>query len=579
MSPIKFFLAVFWWILWPISSLLCIIFYITDYKDVLHLGNISYHNAIFLQQEINLKENHYNLLVILIRILSLFSTSIMLYSFISCNWIKQELNIIITEFSQVFRITIKLIKQLTKKEKIIALTILISIISVRIFYLKQYSFTTDEVASYDFFVLEGPLAVISFYPITNNHILSNLFSLLFYQINHDPLLTMRGPTFLVSLVGTILMYIVLIRYGGFAVATLSIGILSFSQVGIFYAIAGRGYFLLTVLGFISVFSMLPIMYKSERARLYWCLFIISSILGFYTVPTFIYLFASILAIGFCYFLVQKQLAKMYQIIASFFIIVFGTIILYLPLFLITTISTIIKIDYIQPLDNDIFWSGFPLYISYTEGYLVGQERLGKYFVVIILILSAVKFFYFKEKGIYLKIGLPALALVFIPYILMTLQQVYVPERALFYKTIYLYLLVSFLFFWLLRVIKIAHMYKPFLVGIILLMYGGYQLYHLEKQLALVRIKERQRKETFIWLKAFKPNNMLVLDPPYALYLNHYFKSAKINCKIYSEIKADMQYDFLIFSKDEKFQMDSVGLASSGKKVYQNNFVRVYDLKK
>ena len=160
---------------------------------------------------------------------------------------------------------------------------------------------------------------------------------------------------------------------------------------------------------------------------------------------------------------------------------------------------------------------------------------------------------------------------------MILQKVYVPDRALFYKTIYLYLVASFLFFWVLYKMRIEQKYKSFLVGIILLMYCCYQLYHLKKFLAPVRVEEQQRKETFIWLKAFKPKNILVLDPLYALFLNHYFKAAKINCSVHSEIIADTQYNFLIFSVNDKLEINKMSLAPLGKKVYQNNYIRVYEL--
>jgi len=573
----KFFFAVFWLILWLISTYLGLIFYITDYADVLQLEKIKYHDEIFLQHDIILQKKSYNLLVKLINILSLSTTLIVVYSFISRNRIKQELSIIAAELGQILQIIFRLLLQLTKIEKATFSFILVLIVLVRIYYLKQHSFTTDEVASYDYFVTQGPLAVTSFYPFTNNHILSNLFCLISYQFSTEPLLTMRVPTFLVSLMGTIIMYIVLIRYCGFAVATLSIGILSLSQVGIFYAIAGRGYFLLTVLTFIGFFSMLNIMYKRVRIRLYWFLYIFSSILGFYTVPTFLYPFTSTLLVGLFCFLWHRKQAEVFQLIVSSFIIGWGTIILYLPLIFITGVNFITNIEFIQPLNSNSFWFGFSPYLIYTEGWLMGQERLGKYLLLGVLMLYAVKIFYFKEKGILLEIGLPSLGLVVIPYFLMVLQQIQVPERALFYKEIYLYLVSSYLLFNILNALNTKERYNIYLIGLIIILYSSYQIYHTEKILAHVRTEERQRKETFQWLINYKPRNVLVLNPKYALFLNHYFKAAKINCEIYTEKKEDRKYDLVILSKNKSFESASPSMVL-GKKIYQNNFVQVYGLK-
>ena len=60
----------------------------------------------------------------------------------------------------------------------------------------------EEIASYEFFVSKGLLAVSTYYPIPNNHILSNALSWAFYRLNPGFWWSMRLPVLLISTAGT-----------------------------------------------------------------------------------------------------------------------------------------------------------------------------------------------------------------------------------------------------------------------------------------------------------------------------------------------------------------------------------------
>jgi hypothetical protein len=56
----------------------------------------------------------------------------------------------------------------------------------------------DDAVSYEVFVSKGLLATSAYYPIPNNHVLSNTLSLLFYQVSPNFWWTMRLPVLLIS---------------------------------------------------------------------------------------------------------------------------------------------------------------------------------------------------------------------------------------------------------------------------------------------------------------------------------------------------------------------------------------------
>ena len=90
--------------------------------------------------------------------------------------------------------------------KIITAGLVTVLLIVRGWYLLNYPLGTDEIASYDYFVREGVVAITSYYPIPNNHIFYNLLAWPLAQAGLSPRLVMRLPTLLLGTFGTIAGY-------------------------------------------------------------------------------------------------------------------------------------------------------------------------------------------------------------------------------------------------------------------------------------------------------------------------------------------------------------------------------------
>ena len=60
--------------------------------------------------------------------------------------------------------------------RLLAAVLVAVLVAVRGWYLLYYPLRTDEVASSDYFVREGSVAITSYYPIPNNHIFNNLLA-------------------------------------------------------------------------------------------------------------------------------------------------------------------------------------------------------------------------------------------------------------------------------------------------------------------------------------------------------------------------------------------------------------------
>ena len=114
--------------------------------------------------------------------------------------------------------------------KIISTGLVTVLLAVRGWYLLNYPLGTDEVASYNYFVREGLVAITSYYPIPNNHIFYNLLAWPLAQAGLSPRLVMRLPTLLLGTFGTIAGYVLLARLTGLRLATLIMGLAAI-QIG------------------------------------------------------------------------------------------------------------------------------------------------------------------------------------------------------------------------------------------------------------------------------------------------------------------------------------------------------------
>jgi hypothetical protein len=187
--------------------------------------------------------------------------------------------------------------QLTGLQLVIACVLQLIIFAVRMLWLQQDTLSPDEITSHDAFVREGAAAVGSFYPIPNNHVFYNFSSWLLAQVLPGQVReVMRLPSLLVATFGTVFTHLLLTHFRNFRVATLVTALSGLSTVMVIYAASGRGYYLQLVCIQLAFFAIVGLLTKPTYWRLGWAIFIVCSILGLYTIPTYAAPLASLVAL-------------------------------------------------------------------------------------------------------------------------------------------------------------------------------------------------------------------------------------------------------------------------------------------
>ncbi|MFN6945711.1 MAG: hypothetical protein ACK4ND_12260 [Cytophagaceae bacterium] len=550
----KFFQAQFVLVFFIIVSYLGLIFIPVDYDSIGMLSDIVYHDFAFYTLDIEIQPTVYTFFKATIAIGLVGFAFIIAYAFITRNGIHQQL---VSLFHECILIAGKIfnpIKRLSLNEKLLAGGLFIGIIGTRLWFLFFAPFHPDEIATYDFFVRNGPHAVAGYYPIPNNHIFFSFVAWVFSLISENMHFVLRLPVFLIGLFGSVLLFIFLLRYAGFLVATLAIFSFFFSEMGIYYSFAGRGYFFLMLFSAFSFFFVLELIQHSEHRRVCWFVFIVSSILGFYTVPVFLYSAVSLGIVVMFYVLRQKNYALLKELTTSVAIIGFAVIILYMPVILISGLKSLVGNPYVISVSFIEYLQSFPGYFQHIQWELIGRKHgfpifLATVFIAVFLLLR-------KElsPGSH-KLLFSALVMVILSYVLMTIQTVFPPGRALFYKSFYFFVAFSIVLVFFLEILKVKTLYKRIIVCVIVLSYGFYNLNLKLSQLSKDIQSEEKLKNAYALVMEHEPEKVFIKSVFHEFYFLHYSSHGNKDVQLDGDIDENLAYDFILIEPGMDFPME------------------------
>ena len=473
--------------------------------------------------------------------------------------------------------------RLPASTKLVGVGLTALLVVVRVWYLLNYPLGTDEVASYDYFVREGPLAITSFYPIPNNHIFFNLLAWPLAETGLSPRLVMRLPTLLVGTLGTVAGYVLLARLLGARFATLVTGLTNLGPLWVYYAAAGRGYFIeicLVQLGFFAVVELLRP--ASAYVRLSWLAFIGSSILGMYTIPTYAYPLAS-LALGLGGgLLLQRRWARLPELVAAGLGILVVTALLYAPIVTVSGWGKLVSNRYVAAKTAAQFWPPFRAILYETAAELFGPSlRLSGPAWLAGALLGGLVVNRWVPAGPRRTVGLLAWVLLAMPLVLMAAQRVYAPVRTILYLTFYGYLLGVLLFACLpIRRWLAARWQWPVIIGMILSI-GGFRLFRHQAQVRASRYETQQLEQAYRWLNAqpagtTEPVRVWLYSPLHELFFAHYAtQEARPNLRLQSGGKEGprMIYDFVVL--DNYFSATAETINRHYQPIYHDYLVTIY----
>jgi hypothetical protein len=465
---------------------------------------------------------------------------------------------------------------------------LLALVVVRGWYLGYYPLGTDEVASYDYFVRHGLRAIIGFYPIPNNHIFYNLLAWPLAEAGFSPRLAMRLPSLLGGTLGTALGGLLLARLVGLRRATLVQGLVGLAPLWVYYASNGRGYFVQFGLLQLGLFAAVELLRPtSPYRRLSWLVFLSSSVLGLYTIPTYAYPLAALglgLAGGFAG---QHRWDRLRELVLAGSIIGLITLVLYLPTGTISGWDRLLSNRYVVARSPAQFWPQYRAFLYETAAEVFGPTlRLSGPAWLALAALGGVAARRWVVPGPRRTLALLAWVQLALPLLLMAAQRVYAPTRVLLYLTFFGYLLLVLL----LARVPWPRRLPPWARWVVTLGLvagvGGYRLWHDRAHVQASRHETQQFEQAFAWLQGHArpqgPAARVWLNAPlHELFFNHYLhqQSARPAVRLSSHrgtLPPPGTYDFLVLNTRRGSHLARP--AAPYRAVYHDELVTIYTVR-
>jgi hypothetical protein len=436
------------------------------------------------------------------------------------------------------------VQQLRTGQRCLAAGLVAVVALARLYYAASYPLSLDEIASYDYSVLPGAAVTASYYPFPNNHLLANLLAGLVHGVlpGASPMLALR---LLPTLVGVLLLpvvYALALRHLRFAVTTLGLGLYWLSPMGVYYAVAGRGYawaLLAALAGLFATAELLrPNLVRAARQRA-WAVFGLSGVLGLYAVPTHLFVLLGLglgLLGGFWLAPARARRLKLAQLAVVTLGVGIVAALLYAPVGAVTGWPALLTNRYVARHPWPEFSQGIGPFLLGTATELLGQRGLSAlaFCGVLGLVPVALRWGQLPAPArrlgwlLWLQLG------VWLPVVMA--QRVYPPAR-----TLLLVLLAFFLLLGLLVQVAWAawatgrrarfgnwlpvRRLAPLGLVLVLGAYGGYRLH---REQAIIGQQQRQQQvllQAYRWLQGHPLRRIWVEPRPYAIFWQHYALSA------------------------------------------------------
>lgn len=215
----------------------------------------------------------------------------------------------------------------------IMLFLLIGIrLAITVYNLFQMPYHYDETLNYRNYSGPGIWNALTMYTLPNNHIFQSAVSAFMIKlIPYDPYLPMRLPSVLASVISIYYFFKLCRSLLSEEASITGTAIFSFSYPLFVYSIHARGYGYLILFAVTLLYAAINIL-KEQNVRKYLVVYVLSIVLGCFTLPTFVYLAVPVGMVLFVFYAHRRRQFFLKEFLLSHVIIAILTYLCYAPVF-------------------------------------------------------------------------------------------------------------------------------------------------------------------------------------------------------------------------------------------------------
>ncbi len=218
-----------------------------------------------------------------------------------------------------------------------------------------YTFTSpvavDEALTYLYCTRYSALVSSTYYSLPNNHIFFSILTNVTSILPFSTLINLRISNIFIVLFTNFLFFKYASKFFSNGISLICLSLFTFSFMNFLYSFQARGYELVLATALIVLYSVTKITENGIQSRKYFVYYSIASIIGFYTVPSFLYVFTAITLFGYFSLLWNKRYFFTKQLFISNFIIGCGVLLLYTPVIVINGLKSITANPYTKPISR------------------------------------------------------------------------------------------------------------------------------------------------------------------------------------------------------------------------------------
>lgn len=473
-------------------------------------------------------------------------------------------------------------RQTSGTEKLAVGLLFLTVFASRIWFLFRLPLHVDERFTYLYFVAKGWAVSAAYYPNPNNHILFSLACNIANIFTDNPLLVLRLPALVFGMAALAGFWFSARYYFSGAVSFFAAALLAFTPIVFSYGIQGRGYGLLLCWTVAASFSLVKtVSLKNTKPAA--AIFTGSSILGFYTVPVFLYPFAGMCVYAFLYFSWNREYSRLVRFVWLVLLVAAGVFMLYLPVFLFNGWQAVSGNGWVAPLA----WPDFTAHIA--DNLAASSRTLWHDLPVsaaITLIISTVMLFalfskrFFPVEKHWLALYLCCLWVV-VPAVF--LQRILLHGRVLVYVFPLQWLAFTLLARGFFRV-RILPKFRKYHRAIALILVVAYAVFCLSAMQNLSSVRGRGIYNSLdgvsAWLYGHHADHVFVQYYEYGLCILFAYETNQraIGLDIGTDrFSAQKRYNFVVVHQSHRFP---AGLAAADYRVaYHDGQAKIYQLKK
>lgn len=243
--------------------------------------------------------------------------------------------------------------------------------------------TYDEAWTYLNFTSKNPLVSATYYPAPNNHILHSIITNFTAYLPFGSLFNLRFSSIIIGILSAVLFFRFLLKKTDPSTSLLVLCLYCFSYPVLYYSSISRGY-ILTVLAFLICLYALDAFQEKQRKE--WSgVFICGSLIGFYTMPSFLYPFFALVSFYAISAIRRKDFRQLFHYIRVSITTIVLVCCLYLPVFIVSGVRSVTANDFVKPLGRKVVLMGLFDHFNATSRFLTYLPLV--YLLVFLALLS------------------------------------------------------------------------------------------------------------------------------------------------------------------------------------------------